>query len=107
MTILIVVPGYEIRLRITAVPHCRSLLVEKRHVELACAFAPQSYTIFEERNKGDLKAAVLVEAFQCRLAFLADMFGHRNELNHKLQGTDSDIIGHQGKVNAFTLRLKT
>ena len=100
-------PGYGIQLRTTAVLHCRLLVVEKQHVKLACAFAPQSYTIFEERNKGDLKAAVSNEAFQCRLAFLADMFGHLNELNHKLQGTDSDIIGHQGKVNAFTLCLKT
>ncbi|XP_076069773.1 zinc finger BED domain-containing protein 5-like [Oratosquilla oratoria] len=60
----------------------------------------------EERNKGDLKAAVSDEAFQCRLAFLADMFSHLNELNRKLQGVDSDIIGHRDKVNAFVSKLE-
>ena len=46
-----VVPGYGIRLRRTAVPHCRSLVVERRH-----------------------------EAFQCTLAFLADMFRQSQRL---------------------------
>ncbi|XP_076069775.1 protein FAM200C-like [Oratosquilla oratoria] len=60
----------------------------------------------EQRNKGDLKAAVSDEVFQCRLAFLADMFSHLNELNRKLQGVDSDIIGHRDKVNAFVSKLE-
>ena len=33
-----------------------------------------------KRNKGDLKAAVFDKAFQCRLAFLVDMFSHLNKL---------------------------
>ena len=67
---------------------------------------PEVTQFLEERNKGDLKAAVSDEAFQCRLAFLADMFSHLNELNRKLQGADSDIIGHRDKVNAFVSKLE-
>ncbi len=41
---------------------------------------PEVTQFLEERNKRDLKAAVSDEAFQCRLAFLADMFSHLNML---------------------------
>ncbi|CAM1154805.1 Uncharacterised protein g11414 [Pycnogonum litorale] len=67
---------------------------------------PEVTQFLEERNKDDLKAAVSDESFQCRLAFLADMFSHLNELNRKLQGADSDIIGHRDKVNAFVSKLR-
>ncbi|XP_066963197.1 protein FAM200C-like [Macrobrachium rosenbergii] len=67
---------------------------------------PEVTQFLEERNKGDLKAAISDEAFQCRLALLADMFSHLNELNRKLQGADSDIIGHRDKVNAFVSKLE-
>ncbi|XP_068206277.1 zinc finger BED domain-containing protein 5-like [Palaemon carinicauda] len=50
-TISTVVPGYGIRLRRTAVPHCRSLVIERRHVKSACAFAPRSYTIFGRKEQ--------------------------------------------------------
>lgn len=62
--------------------------------------------LLPERNKNDLKATVSDEAFQCRLAFLADMSSHLNELNRKLQGADSDIISHRDKVNAFVSKLE-
>ena len=67
---------------------------------------PEVTQFLEERNKGDLKAAVSDEAFQCRLAFLADMFSHLNELNRKLQVAGSDIIGHRDKANAFVSKLE-
>ena len=67
---------------------------------------PEDTQFLQERNKDDLKAAVSDETFQCRLAFLADMFSHLNELNCKLQGADSDIIGQRDKVNAFVSKLE-
>ena len=67
---------------------------------------PEVTQFLQERNKDDLKAAVSDEKFQCRLAFLADMFSYLNELNCKLQGADSDIIGHRDKVNAFLSKLE-
>ena len=67
---------------------------------------PEVTQFLQERNKDDLKAAVADETFQCRLAFLADIFSHLNELNCKLQGADSDIIGHRDKVNAFVSKLE-
>ena len=54
---------------------------------------PEVTQFLEKRNK-DLKATVFNKAFQDRLAFLANMFSHLNELNRKLQGTDCNIIGH-------------
>ena len=45
----------------------------------------------EERNKRNLEVAIYDDDFQCRLAFLADLFSHWNELNRKLHGADSDI----------------
>ena len=67
---------------------------------------PKVTQFLEERNKGDLKAAVSDEAFQCRLAFLVDMFSHLNKLKLKLQGADFDIIMYQDKVNAFISKLE-
>ena len=67
---------------------------------------PEVTQFLQERNKDDLKAAVSDETFQCKLAFLADMFSHLNELNCKLQGADSDIIGHRDKVNTFVSKLE-
>ena len=67
---------------------------------------PEVTQFLQERNKDDMKAAVSDETFQCRLAFLADMFSHLNELSCKLQGADSDIIGHRDKMNAFVSKLE-
>ena len=67
---------------------------------------PEVTQFLQERNKDDQKAAVSDETFQCRLAFHADMFSHLNELNCKLQGADSDIIGQRDKVNAFVSKLE-
>ena len=67
---------------------------------------PEVTKFLQERNKDDLKAAVSDETFQCRLAFLADIFSHLNELSCKLQGADSDIIGHRDKVNTFVSKLE-
>ena len=67
---------------------------------------PEATPFLQERNKDDLKAAVSDETFQCRLAFLVDMFSHLNEPNCMLQGADSDIIGHRDKVNAFVSKLE-
>ena len=67
---------------------------------------PEVTQFLQERNKDDLKAAVSDETFQCRLEFLADMFSHLNELNCKIQGADSDIIGHRVKMNAFVSKLE-
>ena len=47
---------------------------------------PKVAQFLQEMNKGDLKVAVSDEAFQCRLAFLADMFNHLNELNRGPDG---------------------
>ena len=67
---------------------------------------PEVTQFLQQRNKDDLKAAVSDETFQYRLAFLADMFSHMNELNCKLQSADSDIIGHHDKVSAFVSKLE-
>jgi len=44
--------------------------------------------------------------FQNRLAFLADIFSHLNELNRNLQGVNTNILGLREKITAFIAKLK-
>ena len=41
-----------------------------------------------------------------KLAYLADVFAHLNELNLTLQGKDTCILQHMDKVNAFVKKLQ-
>ena len=47
---------------------------------------PEVTELIEIQHKKELKAVISNLKFQNRLAFLADMFCHLNELNRKLQG---------------------
>jgi len=44
--------------------------------------------------------------FQNRLAFLADIFFHFNELNCNLQGVGANILELRDKIAAFIAKLK-
>lgn len=60
----------------------------------------------EIQNKRELKSIITDSIFQMRLAYLADIFGHLNELNRKLQGMDSNIIVQRDKIAAFIAKLE-
>ena len=58
----------------------------------------------EIQHKKELKAVISYLKFQNILAFLADMFCHLNELNSKLQGVHSNLLGRD-KIAAFIAKL--
>ena len=60
----------------------------------------------EIQKKRELKSIITDSIFQKRLAYLADIFGHLNELNRKLQGMDSNIIVQRYKIAAFIAKLE-
>ena len=60
----------------------------------------------EIQKKRELKSIITDSIFQKRLAYLADIFGHLNELNRKLQGMDSNIIVQRDKIAAFIAKLE-
>ena len=53
-----------------------------------------------------MKSIITDSIFQKRLAYLADIFNHLNELNRKLQGMDSSIIVQRDKIAAFIAKLE-
>ena len=57
------------------------------------------------QKKRELKLIITDSIFQKRLAYLADIFGHLNELNRKLQEMDSNIIVQRDKIAAFIAKL--
>ena len=57
------------------------------------------------QHKKEQKAAITDLNFQNRLAFLADMFCHLNELNCKLQGVHSNLLGQRDKIAALSQSL--
>ena len=61
---------------------------------------PQVNEFIEIQHKKELRAVISDLKFQNRLAFLADMFCHINELNRKLQGVHSNLLG-QGQDRCF------
>lgn len=60
----------------------------------------------EIQKKIELKSIITDNIFQKRLAYLADIFGHLNELNRKLQGVGSNIIVQRDKIAAFIAKLE-
>ena len=52
----------------------------------------------EIQKKRELKSIFTYGIFQKRFAYLADIFGHLNEPNRKLQGMDSNIIVQRDKI---------
>ena len=60
----------------------------------------------EIQKKRKLESIITDSIFQKRLAYLADIFGHLNELNRKLQGMDSNIIVQRHKIAAFVAKLE-
>ena len=67
---------------------------------------PEVIKFIEIQHKKELKAVISDLKFQNRLAFLADMFCHLNELNRKLQGVDSNLLGQRDKIAAFIAKLE-
>ena len=67
---------------------------------------PEVIECIEIQHKKELKAVISDLKFQNRLAFLADMFFHLNELNRKLQGVDSNLLGQRDKIAAFIAKLE-
>ena len=58
------------------------------------------------KQKNDLMLAFGGDKFPTYLAYLADIFETLNQLNKKLQGPRSDIIGHNDAINSFVAKLK-
>jgi len=58
------------------------------------------------QHKQELKTDIAAVMFQNRLAFLADIFFHLNELNRNLQGVGAKILGLQDKIAAFFAKPK-
>ena len=53
-----------------------------------------------------MKTNISNAMFQKRLAFLADIFTHLNELNRKLQGAGANILLLRDNISAFIAKLK-
>ena len=58
------------------------------------------------KKKNDLMLTFGEDKFPTYLAYLADIFETLNQLNKKLQGPRSDIIGHTDAINLFVAKLK-
>ena len=58
---------------------------------LACLL-PEVNEFLEIQHKQELRWNISGLVFQNRLAFLANMFSHLNELNRNLQGVDTNIL---------------
>lgn len=59
---------------------------------------------FKERN--DLLQMFNNEEFQCRLAYLTDMFEALNQLNLKLQGKNGTIISNYDHIQGYISKLQ-
>ena len=67
---------------------------------------PEAIELIEIQHKEELKMVISNLKFPNRLAFLADMFCHLNELNCKLPGVDSNLLGQRDKITAFIAKLE-
>ena len=63
--------------------------------------------VFLQLQKKDIFVAALNDKNWCKqLAYLADIFGHLNELNLKLQGTELNLITFKDTLRGFIAKLQ-
>jgi len=67
---------------------------------------PEVIEFLKIQHKQKLKNDIADVMFQNRLAFLADIFSHLNELNRNLLGVGASMLGLQDKIAAFIAKLK-
>ena len=67
---------------------------------------PEVIEFLKIQHKQELKTDIADIMFQNRLAFLADIFSHFNELNSNLQGVGTNILGLRDEIAAFFAKLK-
>jgi len=67
---------------------------------------PEVIEFLKIQHKQELKTYIADVMFQNRLAFLADIISHFNELNRNLQGVGASILGLRDKIAAFIAKLK-
>jgi len=59
---------------------------------------PEVIEFLKIQHKQELKTDIVDVMFQKRLAFLADIFSHLNELNRNSQGVGASILGLRDKM---------
>ena len=106
MAIWTVVPWYAIRLRRTTVIHCRSLVVEGRHVKSACAFVPRSYIIFGSQEQRICERCCFRWWIPAQAGISRGHVQSPEWVKPQATWRDCSIIGHRGKVNACVSKLE-
>ena len=61
--------------------------------------------LFLAGQKPDFKHHLVSEHWWSKLAYLADVFGHLNMLNTKMQGKNESVLTAIDKLGAFQLKL--
>ena len=61
--------------------------------------------VFLADQKADFRHHVVSEHWWSKLAYLADLFGHLNVLNTKMQGKNESVLTATDKLGAFQLNL--
>ena len=61
--------------------------------------------LFLADQKADFKHHLVSELWWSKLAYLADVFGHLNMLNTKIQGKNASVLTATDKPGAFQLKL--
>ena len=61
-------------------------------------------TFFQE-NKNNLDVQLCIEEFVAILAYLADIFGHLNDMNLSLQGRNVTVSDIKDKLAGLTARI--
>ena len=67
---------------------------------------PEVSGFLDIQHKNKMKKDISDEILQKRLAFLADIFTHSNELNRKLQGAGANISLPRDNIFAFITKLQ-
>ena len=84
----------------------RRLSKGNRLIRLVRLF-PEVSEFLDIQHKNKMKTDISDAIFQKRLAFLADMFTHLNELNRKLQGAGANTLLLRDNISAFIAKLNS
>jgi len=102
-----IIPRYGCWIWFSVVSHFCALALKKGNILilLACLL-PQVIEFLKIQHKQELKTNISNVMFQNRLAFLADICSHLNELNRKLQDVGANTLGLRDKIAVFIAKLK-
>ena len=85
--------------------HIEVRLLSRGSVLLPTYELKEQIMLFRADQKADFKHHLVSEHWWSKLAYLADVFGHLNMLNTKMQGKNESVFTTTDKFGVFQLKL--